>query len=176
MVSLGNEARSTASTRSPCRASSIAVVAPATRAPTTMTSYRPAPILSPLVPVHRHPYGAPYGTGTGSVELTSSRAGAYEVSFPKRAAEDADGATSPEELIGAARTAPRQRCFRTLATPSRPNPKFPLFREGADPSEWQARNVRNAIILLAVRASRNQPAALITRRGRTLRAQACHNG
>src|SRR5215472_8976026 len=44
MVSQGNEARSTASTRSPCRASSIAVAAPATRAPTTITSYRPAPI------------------------------------------------------------------------------------------------------------------------------------
>src|SRR5258708_37150800 len=44
MVSLGNETRSTASTRSPCLASSIAVAAPATRAPTTITSYRPAPI------------------------------------------------------------------------------------------------------------------------------------
>src|SRR5579862_6611006 len=42
MVSLGNAARSTASTRSPCCASSIAVAAPATRAPTTITSYRPA--------------------------------------------------------------------------------------------------------------------------------------
>src|SRR5215475_13920520 len=49
MVSRGNETRSTARTRSPCRASSIAVAAPATRAPTTITSYRPAPItVSPL--------------------------------------------------------------------------------------------------------------------------------
>src|SRR5689334_6518183 len=40
--------------------------------------------------------------GSGQVELTSSKVGTYEVSFPKRAAEDADGTTSPEELIAAA--------------------------------------------------------------------------
>jgi osmotically inducible protein OsmC len=31
--------------------------------------------------------------------------GTYEVSFPKRAADDADGTTSPEELIAAAHSA-----------------------------------------------------------------------
>jgi lipoyl-dependent peroxiredoxin len=40
--------------------------------------------------------------GAGKVELTSSRLAAYDVSFPKRAAEDAGGFTSPEELIAAA--------------------------------------------------------------------------
>ncbi len=40
--------------------------------------------------------------GTGQVELSSSKVGTYEVSFPKRAAEEADGTTSPEELIAAA--------------------------------------------------------------------------
>jgi osmotically inducible protein OsmC len=40
--------------------------------------------------------------GSGRVELVSSGAGAYDVSFPKRAAEEADGTTSPEELIAAA--------------------------------------------------------------------------
>ncbi len=40
--------------------------------------------------------------GTGHVELTSSGAGAYDVSFPRRAADDAEGVTSPEELIAAA--------------------------------------------------------------------------
>ena len=40
--------------------------------------------------------------GVGQVELTSSKIGTYEVSFPKRAAEDAGGFTSPEELIAAA--------------------------------------------------------------------------
>src|SRR5947209_12103164 len=45
--------------------------------------------------------------GSGQVELTSSKAGTYEVSFPKRAADDAGGTTSPEELIAAAHSS----CF-----------------------------------------------------------------
>jgi osmotically inducible protein OsmC len=45
--------------------------------------------------------------GTGTVSLVSSGVGSYEVSFPKRAADKADGTTSPEELIAAAHTA----CF-----------------------------------------------------------------
>ena len=40
--------------------------------------------------------------GSGQVELTSSKVGTYEVSFPRRAADDAGGFTSPEELIAAA--------------------------------------------------------------------------
>ena len=40
--------------------------------------------------------------GVGKVELTSSRIGTYEVSFPRRTAEEAGGYTSPEELIAAA--------------------------------------------------------------------------
>ena len=40
--------------------------------------------------------------GSGTVEMTSSKVGTYDVSFPKRAADDAGGATSPEELIAAA--------------------------------------------------------------------------
>jgi len=40
--------------------------------------------------------------GVGQVELTSSRIGTYEVSFPRRAADEAGGYTSPEELIAAA--------------------------------------------------------------------------
>ena len=42
--------------------------------------------------------------GSGQVELTSSGVGTYDVSFPKRAADQADG-TSPEELIAAAHSA-----------------------------------------------------------------------
>jgi lipoyl-dependent peroxiredoxin len=45
--------------------------------------------------------------GSGRVELASSKVGTYEVSFPKRAAEDAGGTTSPEELVAAAHSA----CF-----------------------------------------------------------------
>ncbi|MDQ6746918.1 MAG: OsmC family peroxiredoxin [Candidatus Dormibacteraeota bacterium] len=40
--------------------------------------------------------------GTGRVELSSSKIGTYDVSFPKRAADDAGGTTSPEELVAAA--------------------------------------------------------------------------
>ncbi|WP_066522693.1 OsmC family peroxiredoxin [Curtobacterium ammoniigenes] len=40
--------------------------------------------------------------GSGQVELTSSGLATFDVSFPKRAADDANGATSPEELIAAA--------------------------------------------------------------------------
>ncbi|MGB8651520.1 MAG: OsmC family peroxiredoxin [Mycobacteriales bacterium] len=46
-------------------------------------------------------------TGSGQVELSSSKVGTYDVSFPKRAAEEADGTTSPEELIAAAHSS----CF-----------------------------------------------------------------
>jgi osmotically inducible protein OsmC len=45
--------------------------------------------------------------GGGQVELSSSGVGTYDVSFPKRAADDADGTTSPEELIAAAHSS----CF-----------------------------------------------------------------
>jgi osmotically inducible protein OsmC len=40
--------------------------------------------------------------GSGQVELASSGVGTFDVSFPKRAADDAGGTTSPEELIAAA--------------------------------------------------------------------------
>jgi len=43
--------------------------------------------------------------GSGQVELSSSKVGTYEVSFPKRAADDADGTTSPEEFVAAAHSA-----------------------------------------------------------------------
>ena len=40
--------------------------------------------------------------GSGQVELSSSKVGTYDVSFPKRAADEAGGTTSPEELVAAA--------------------------------------------------------------------------
>jgi osmotically inducible protein OsmC len=43
--------------------------------------------------------------GSGQVELSSSGVGTYEVSFPRRAADDAGGVTSPEELVAAAHSA-----------------------------------------------------------------------
>ncbi len=45
--------------------------------------------------------------GSGQVELTSSKLGTYEVSWPKRTSEEAGGSTSPEELVAAAHSA----CF-----------------------------------------------------------------
>jgi osmotically inducible protein OsmC len=40
--------------------------------------------------------------GSGRTELTSSGLGTFDVSWPKRTSEAADGTTSPEELIAAA--------------------------------------------------------------------------
>ena len=45
--------------------------------------------------------------GTGQVELASSQAGAFDVSWPRRTGDSADGITSPEELIAAAHSS----CF-----------------------------------------------------------------
>lgn len=45
--------------------------------------------------------------GSGQVELTSSGRGTFDVSFPCRAADEAEGVTSPEELIAAAHSS----CF-----------------------------------------------------------------
>jgi lipoyl-dependent peroxiredoxin len=45
--------------------------------------------------------------GGGTVELSSSGIASFEVSFPRRAADDAGGVTSPEELIAAAHSS----CF-----------------------------------------------------------------
>ena len=44
-------------------------------------------------------------TGEGQVELSSSKLATFDVSFPKRAADEANGATSPEELLAAAHSA-----------------------------------------------------------------------
>lgn len=43
--------------------------------------------------------------GTGQIELASSGIGTYDVSFPRRSADDAQGVTSPEELIAGAHSA-----------------------------------------------------------------------
>jgi osmotically inducible protein OsmC len=45
--------------------------------------------------------------GSGRVELTSSGAGTFDVSWPRRTGDSADGTTSPEELIAAAHSS----CF-----------------------------------------------------------------
>lgn len=45
--------------------------------------------------------------GSGKVTLSSSGLGTFDMSFPKRSADECDGTTSPEELIAAAHSA----CF-----------------------------------------------------------------
>ncbi|AEG45379.1 OsmC family peroxiredoxin [Isoptericola variabilis] len=45
--------------------------------------------------------------GSGQVELTSSGTGTFDVSWPRRAGDEAQGVTSPEELIAAAHSS----CF-----------------------------------------------------------------
>ena len=54
--------------------------------------------------------------GSGKVELTSSGAGTFDVDFPRRAADDADGATSPEELVAAAHSACYAMSLSNLVT------------------------------------------------------------
>ena len=63
--------------------------------------------------------------GTGVVTLVSSGIGTYRVNFPKRAADNADGTTSPEELIAAAHSAcfamQFPRCWARRAAVIRPS-------------------------------------------------------
>ncbi|GAB3689196.1 OsmC family peroxiredoxin [Angustibacter aerolatus] len=61
--------------------------------------------------------------GSGQVELSSSKVGTYDVSFPKRAAEDADGTTSPEELIAAAHSACYAMQFSAMAAQAGGTPR-----------------------------------------------------
>lgn len=53
--------------------------------------------------------------GQGQVELSSSGVGTFDVSFPRRTADTADGVTSPEELIAAAHTSCYAMQFSGLA-------------------------------------------------------------
>ncbi len=53
--------------------------------------------------------------GSGRVTLQSSKIATYDVSFPARAADEAGGITSPEELIAAAHSACYAMQFSALA-------------------------------------------------------------
>ncbi|WP_129336625.1 OsmC family peroxiredoxin [Cellulomonas endophytica] len=53
--------------------------------------------------------------GGGQVELSSSGVGTYDVSFPRRAADEAGGTTSPEELVAAAHSSCYAMQFSALA-------------------------------------------------------------
>lgn len=53
-----------------------------------------------------------FTSGSGQVELSSSKAGKFDVSFPKRTSDDGGGATNPDELIAAAHSS----CFAMALT------------------------------------------------------------
>lgn len=61
--------------------------------------------------------------GSGQVELSSSKVGTYDVSFPKRAADEAGGTTSPEELIAAAHGSCYAMQFSALAAAAGGTPR-----------------------------------------------------
>jgi len=54
--------------------------------------------------------------GAGRVSLTSSGIATYDVSFPRRSADEAGGVTSPEELIAAAHSSCFAMQFSALLT------------------------------------------------------------
>jgi osmotically inducible protein OsmC len=66
--------------------------------------------------------------GSGRVELSSSHVGTYDVSFPKRAADEAGGTTSPEELIAAAHSS----CYAMQLSAL-------IGQAGAEPTELDVR-------------------------------------
>ncbi len=69
---------------------------------------RPEPRRSPMaIRTARTAWNGTLQEGSGQVELSSSEVGTFDVSFPRRTAEDAGGTTSPEELIAAAHSS----CF-----------------------------------------------------------------
>jgi osmotically inducible protein OsmC len=61
--------------------------------------------------------------GSGTVTLASSGTGTFEVSFPRRAADDAQGVTSPEELIAAAHSTCFAMQFSALIAQAGGNPQ-----------------------------------------------------
>lgn len=60
----------------------------------------------------RTAWNGTFQEGSGQVEMSSSGVGTYDVSFPARAADDANGVTSPEELLGASHSS----CFTMAFT------------------------------------------------------------
>lgn len=91
--------------------------------------------------------------GSGVVGLTSSGLGSYDVSFPRRAADSAEGTTSPEELIAAAHSSCFAMQFSALLGQSGGTPTGVTVRAdvslGADP----AGGLRISGIHLMVRGS-----------------------
>jgi osmotically inducible protein OsmC len=91
--------------------------------------------------------------GAGTVELTSSGLGSYDVSFPRRAAESADGTTSPEELIAAAHSSCFAMQFSALLGQSGGTPTEVTVRADVTLAPDPAGGFRISRIHLTVRGS-----------------------
>ena len=102
--------------------------------------------------------------GSGQVELTSSGVGTYEVSFPKRAADDAGGTTSPEELIAAAHSACYAMQFSALIAQEGGTPQGILVPKGA-PKEVGDLLYRETVRVIALPEIREKLAAIDKERG-----------
>lgn len=91
--------------------------------------------------------------GSGEVTLASSGAGTFPVSFPKRAADDADGTTSPEELIAAALTSCYAMQFSALLGQAGGNPRSLEVTAEVDFGPDPAGGFRIPVIRLSVTGS-----------------------
>mgnify|MGYP000476924345 CR=1 FL=1 len=90
-------------------------------------------------------------TGSGQVELSSSKVGTYDVSFPKRAADEAGGTTSPEELVAAAHSSCFAMQFSALIAEAGGTPQSLEVTAdvslGADPAGGDAINTAESLAL-----------------------------
>lgn len=92
--------------------------------------------------------------GTGTVELTSSGAGTYAVSFPKRTADEAGGVTSPEELVGAAHSACYSMAFSgQLAQAGASNIRLTVRADVTLGADTEGGGLRIRTVKLTVRGS-----------------------
>ncbi|HET9658276.1 MAG TPA: OsmC family peroxiredoxin [Kineosporiaceae bacterium] len=91
--------------------------------------------------------------GAGTVELSSSGLGRYDVSFPRRAADTADGTTSPEELIAAAHSSCFAMQFSALLAQSGGTPTGITVRADVTLGPDPAGGLRISGIRLTVRGS-----------------------
>jgi lipoyl-dependent peroxiredoxin len=90
--------------------------------------------------------------GSGHVELVSSGAGEYDVSFPRRTSETADGVTSPEELVAAAHTSCYAMQFSGLAAKAGGTPQSVDVSSDVTVRPDPAGGLRITTIHLTVRA------------------------
>jgi osmotically inducible protein OsmC len=89
--------------------------------------------------------------GSGQVELTSSGIGTYDVSFPRRTADAAEGMTSPEELIAAAHSSCYAMQLSALVAKAGGTPQSLDVRADVDLGPDPAGGLRITGITLTVR-------------------------